>query len=245
MGRDVCPGFGPRMGDVLQPRQVSRTAPRERHHDRVARRLAHGILSGKYQPGAALPTEQEGCHEFGVSRTSYREAVKTLAAKGFATSRVRHGTHVTPRSRWNLLDPQMLEWSLELDADDEVIRYLLEFRALVEPAIAGLAARNRSVEGIAAIRSTLETMTGWPNGSSERAEAEIDFHRAVLAAARNAPVMALTAAIATAVRRVGLPGRGRSEHARSALSSFERVLDAIAAGNEADAVRSMELLIRG
>src|SRR4051794_27375295 len=56
--------------------------------------LGRRVVGGEFEPGAALPNEDELVIRFGVSRTIVREAVKTLAAKGLLDIRPRTGTRV-------------------------------------------------------------------------------------------------------------------------------------------------------
>lgn len=53
----------------------------QRLTDQTAERLLHMIGSDPaYRPGAKLPNEPRLCELFGVSRTTLREAVRSLAA---------------------------------------------------------------------------------------------------------------------------------------------------------------------
>ena len=47
------------------------------------------VLDGRYPPGEALPREGDLAGELRVSRTSIREAVKVLSAKGLLEARPR------------------------------------------------------------------------------------------------------------------------------------------------------------
>src|SRR4051794_38338827 len=83
-----------------------------RLHQTMARDLGIKIVSGQYRPGESLPGEIASSQQHQVSRNAYREAVRILAAKGLVESRQKAGTLVTDRSRWNLLDPDVLNWTL-------------------------------------------------------------------------------------------------------------------------------------
>ena len=48
--------------------------------------LRHMIASGELGPGSKFPTEPELCERLGVSRSSLREAVRTLGALGVIES---------------------------------------------------------------------------------------------------------------------------------------------------------------
>jgi ABC-type glycerol-3-phosphate transport system substrate-binding protein/DNA-binding transcriptional regulator YhcF (GntR family) len=58
--------------------------------------LTEEILSGAYGTDGRLPTEQELCERFGLSRTPVTHALTDLAAEGVVLRRRRHGTFVNP-----------------------------------------------------------------------------------------------------------------------------------------------------
>jgi GntR family transcriptional regulator len=69
--------------------------------DHVRDGLLDDLVSGKLEPGAKLPNENEIADRFGVSRATVREAVLGLLQAGYLTRRHGSGTYVTkaPRSR--------------------------------------------------------------------------------------------------------------------------------------------------
>jgi len=114
--------------------------------NRLATTLARDIASGIWKSNQTLPIEPELAHRFGAGRNAVREAVKILAAKGLLRIERRTGTTVRPESCWNLLDAELLEWILPASLDREaLLDELTELRAIVEPAVAGLAATHASV----------------------------------------------------------------------------------------------------
>ena len=58
--------------------------------------LTEQILSGRYGPGDRLPTEQELCVRYGISRNPVNRALSELANEGVVLRRQRHGTFVNP-----------------------------------------------------------------------------------------------------------------------------------------------------
>ncbi len=70
-----------------------------RIHGQLVDILAREVLGGERAPGDALPNEDDLAARFGVSRSSVREAVKTLSAKGLIESRQRVGAKVPPAGR--------------------------------------------------------------------------------------------------------------------------------------------------
>src|SRR5262245_42612745 len=60
----------------------------------VVERIAREIRSGRLQPGARLPTEQELRSALGVSRTVVREAIAALKSEGLVVTRQGSGAFV-------------------------------------------------------------------------------------------------------------------------------------------------------
>jgi multiple sugar transport system substrate-binding protein len=58
--------------------------------------LLEEIVSGKYAPGAQLPTEHELCASFGISRTPVHRALAELAEEGAILRHRWRGTFVNP-----------------------------------------------------------------------------------------------------------------------------------------------------
>src|SRR5205085_8165752 len=130
-----------------RPRKITRRPTEElkaRLHQTLARELGTKIVAGEYQPGESLPGEIIASQNHRVSRNAYREAVRILAAKGLVESRQKAGTLVTDRSRWNMLDPEVLDWTLSINPSPAFRDALFELRSIVEPAAASLAAQRRS-----------------------------------------------------------------------------------------------------
>jgi len=102
-------------------------------HGRIVETIGRRVISGGFAAGAMLPKEAELMVELGASRTSIREAVKVLAAKGLLETRQKRGTIVRPQSAWNLLDPDILAWVTDAGAALTLIPQLGELRRLIEP----------------------------------------------------------------------------------------------------------------
>ena len=105
--------------------------PGRRLHGAIAHKLGTAILSGQYAPGDVLSGEVAFAEELDVSRSAYREAIQVLTAKGLVESRPKAGTRVLPRTRWNLLDPDVLAWAFAGEPDIQFVRDLFELRAIV------------------------------------------------------------------------------------------------------------------
>jgi len=123
----------------------------------VADDLRDRILSGRFAPGDRLPAETELCTEYGVSRSTVREALRALANQNLVvTARgVSGGTFVALPKASDIR--AYLENSLGLlTFHDEVpIEALLEARDVLEVPAAGMAAERADADALAALRDTL------------------------------------------------------------------------------------------
>ena len=136
----------------MPKRQPARTIPTELIQSRSSRRLrgtlaqhlAVQILKGDFAEGHMFPVEVEFAAQMGISRSSLREALRILTAKGLVEARPRAGTRVSPRNQWNLLDPDLLAWQFEARPTRKFLEDLFELRMMIEPGAAALAATRRT-----------------------------------------------------------------------------------------------------
>lgn len=171
-----------------------------RIHGSVAHQLAVMIIGGEVLPGEVLPNEEILSAQLKVSRTAYREAMRILVAKGLVISRPKIGTVVNPRAGWNLLDPDVLSWHLEVAPSPTFITSLFELRKIIEPASSALAARKRSEADLVALRAHLAAMHESESGSLDALEADVAFHDRLIRSSGNESLGALSSAIGSTLR---------------------------------------------
>lgn len=161
-------------------------SPRSRSaHDLVAHDIGRGILEGRFAIGSKLPADVELMERFGVSRTSLREALKTLAAKGLIEAKTRVGTKVLGEKSWNMFDADILAWRLQLGVDRPFLASLFEIRQALEPMAAAAAARYRSDADLDRISRAWIAMRDDGGTRAGFTAADLAFHRAILDASTN------------------------------------------------------------
>ena len=223
------------------------TAPNDRRrlHGSIAHDLAVAILTGTYPPGSALPPEDTFSEQLQVSRTAYREAVRILSAKGLVESRPKTGTRITDRARWNMIDPDVLAWHLELEPTQPYLDSLFELRLMLEPRAAALAAERRTEADLGHMRDALERMERFTLAVAEGEQADLDFPHAIILSAGNVPLASLSPTIAATIRwsnRFKLYRAGG--HQRDPVPDHRRVYEAIAAQDGVEAQARMDHLVR-
>ena len=171
----------------------------DRLFGQVVDRLAIGIVTGRYPTGSLLPNESTLGSDIAVSRTAYREAIKFLTAKGLIEAKPKSGTRVRPQSDWNLLDPDILRWSLQGGVTIAFVRDLFELRRCIEPDATRLAAQRRSDADLRAIASALHDMETLPALSTASIAADIAFHERIFEASGNRALTCLKSVVATTI----------------------------------------------
>jgi DNA-binding FadR family transcriptional regulator len=215
-----------------------------RIHQAIARQLGTAILNGEYQPGDTLIGEIEHSSALGVSRTPYREAIRTLVAKGLLESRPKAGTRVTPRERWNVLDPDVLAWMFSDQPNAAFVRDLFELRDLLEPAAARFAAQRRTEDHLEQMLTALAGMRQHGLADEAGQAADQAFHHALLAASGNAALASLASSVGAAVQWTTHFKQRASKRPRDPLPEHDAVYRAIAAGDAEQAGAAMTELLR-
>jgi DNA-binding FadR family transcriptional regulator len=227
-----------RAADVAGPRATGR-----RFHGAIVNKLGSAILAGQHPPGTKLSGEMEFAGELGVSRSALREAIQALSAKGLVESRPRAGTRVSPRSRWNLLDPDVLAWAFSGEPDMQLIRSLFELRSVIEPAAASFAAQRRDRNDLKRMKAALIDMRRHSLATEQGRAADRDFHDAMMHATRNDALIVLSASIGAAVNWTTLFKQRSRTLPRNPIPDHVRVYDAIAAQDGEGASEAMRLLV--
>jgi DNA-binding FadR family transcriptional regulator len=214
-------------------------------HEQIVRALAQDILSGRLPPGEKLPVEADLLDRFGVSRTALREALKTLAAKGFLVVKTKVGTRVTDPLHWNYFDKEVLAWHVSGGMKADFRRHLSEVRRAFEPAAAALAAQHRTAADLQVMRAAVDMMRRETASEYAFAQADLALHLAIGAASQNPMMRSLASVIETALLEaftLSPPTRAPHLH-RETVEAHERVVDCIEAGDPAGAAAAMLAVI--
>lgn len=133
------------------------------------------------RPGDRLPAARALAQRFAVATPTVREALRRLQALG--TIEIRHGSGVYVSSTVDRLlvpNPGMTELP-----GDRLLQ-LLDARLVIEPHLAGLAARRHGEPAVAELSARLSRAAAMLTGDDERLhEANMSFHAAIAAAAGN------------------------------------------------------------
>lgn len=121
----------------------------------VINSITDAIVSRELVPGDRLPSEPEMAAEFGVARSSVREAVKILAYLGVLESRRAEGTFVSTGFKDSMIDPMI--YGIFLSGSDD-FEHLIEIRQMIEVGMVRLAVKNKDDASLKLLHQKLKTM---------------------------------------------------------------------------------------
>jgi DNA-binding FadR family transcriptional regulator len=176
-----------------------KTARRPRVQKNVTRAIAADICADVFPAGAFLPTENDLCERYGVSRTVIRESLKILESKGLVRGRSRVGTVVCGKDEWNILDQQVLEWIGPRIFEFDLLNCILEARRAIEPVAAELAAERATVQEIADVERAWQEMRDAEGDVERFTKADVAFHTSLLKASHNQVFLQLAGIIQAAL----------------------------------------------
>jgi len=195
---------------------------RNKVYEDVARQIERLILK-KLRPGDKLPSERELAETLAVSRSSIRDAIRSLELMGMVEPRQGAGTIVREITASSIANPL----ANALKRKEELMGELLDFRRILEPPLAARAATHASPEEMAEMQDILDRQEAkLRKGESTIAE-DSEFHYAVAMASGNSVVLKVLDILMDLLRETrerSLQVEGRPQ---KSLTSHRRILTAI------------------
>ena len=218
---------------TLEPK-VSR-----RLYEDIAQQFHLLIRQGELEHGARLPSERAMAEQFGVSRSSVREAIRSLELQGLVVTKRGSGTFINTQDLESvvaLLASTLSSGPGALDTLDDIF----EMRHVLEPQIAAMAALRATPEEVARLSEILEEQERQIAGGETGVDADTDFHFALATATHNAALIKVVSAVEDILSRsrnqtLQTPGRPNLS-----LASHRRILDSIIKRDPEEARRSMD-----
>ncbi|MFF0768294.1 FadR/GntR family transcriptional regulator [Nonomuraea wenchangensis] len=202
-----------------------------RAYERVVEQIEEAVESGALTPGERLPSERELMVQFSVGRSTVREALRVLQARGLVRSRPGdpNGAEVLPFS------PVVLKKSMTTLArvSELSLGELVQFRMVLDAAAVLLAARLRTEEHLAEMAAAVDDMKAADAAAFGAADAA--FHDAVARAGGNKLIQVCTDVVRAVM--VGLVedrlarAPDREALMRRSVAHHEDVIAALRAGD--------------
>lgn len=198
------------------------TVRRNKVYEDVARQIERLILK-KLRPGDKLPSERELAEILSVSRSSIRDAIRSLELAGMVEPRQGAGTIVKEVTSNSLANPL----ANALKRKEELMGELLDFRRILEPPLAGRAATHASSEEISEMEDILERQEHKLRKGESTIIEDSEFHYAVAMASGNSVVLKVLDILMDLLRETrerSLQVEGRPQ---KSLAGHRRILTAI------------------
>jgi DNA-binding FadR family transcriptional regulator len=215
-----------------------RVQKREKLADQLYGQILEQIISGTLAEGAKLPSENEICGSFGVSRPVVREALRKLQSDGLVYARQGVGSFVKKRP------PQGL---IEFGSVSDVAGLLrcFEARSAIEGTTARMAAERASSRNHREIESALKMLEDDIKAGDIADKADLAFHMAIARASGNEIFVTILNSLHEVMVKsmrvaLNITRGGSAERTQKVLAEHRQIFDAIK-GHDG---QSAELMMR-
>jgi GntR family transcriptional repressor for pyruvate dehydrogenase complex len=195
---------------------------RNKVYEEVAKQIERLIMQ-KLQPGDKLPSERELAEMLQVSRSSIRDAIRSLELTGLVEPRQGAGTIVRELSAESLVNP----FANALKRRQELVSELLDFRKMLEPPLAARAATHASPDEISEMEEILQRQEATLSHGEASIAEDAEFHYSIALASGNSVVLKVLDILMDLLRETrerSLQLQGRPQRS---LAGHRRILAAI------------------
>jgi GntR family transcriptional repressor for pyruvate dehydrogenase complex len=211
---------------------------RKRLSDQIIESLVAMIADGELKPGDKLPPEPQLMDQFGVGRSSIREAIGALELIGLVTVRPGHGTHVTDSP--DKVQSTSIGLSLVAIGHDK-IRELVEARIELEQVIVRLAAERATKEDITEIKAQHKKLTASAKSGRKLIDSDLGFHIALATASHNSVLLRFLTELRQPMRHWMEQKAKTGRRYDQVIDQHETILNAIEARDPETAQSAMRI----
>lgn len=208
----------------------------QRLHESIVQRFHALIRDGDLEHGAKLPAERVMAEQLKVSRSSVREAIRSLELQGLVVSKHGSGTFINTQS----LDAVAALMTSTLGAGETQIRDIFEVRHLLEPQLATLAAQRATPGDVERLSAILEEQQRQIMEGETGVDADTEFHFALATATHNTALVKVVSAVEDVLRQSRDQSLQRPGRPQRSLDSHHQILEMIKTGDHQGAREAME-----
>ncbi|MCC2684290.1 MAG: GntR family transcriptional regulator [Paenibacillaceae bacterium] len=170
--------------------EITRIVHRK-NYEQITDEIKRHIVNGTLAPGHKLPSTKQLADDYGVGRSTVREALSALKAMGLIDIRHGEGCFVRRVEAHEIGLPVFN--SLLIDRD--TVLELLEARKSLEVSNAVLAASKRSPDDLRKLESILDEMGRSLGDEKQSEQTDLQFHQALSEATGNSIMQQLLKSI--------------------------------------------------
>jgi GntR family transcriptional repressor for pyruvate dehydrogenase complex len=195
---------------------------RNKVYEEVARQIQNHILEN-LKPGDVLPSERELAQQFGVSRGSVRDAIRSLELVGLLEPQQGRGTMVCEPSADTLVGPL----AAVIVQKRKLVNELLDVRKVIEPPLARRAALHATAAQIAEMAQILERQSEKVQRGEMAIEEDTEFHYRIARAADNSVMLRMVDVLMDMLRETRQLSLQTSGRPQKSLTGHRRILAAL------------------
>ena len=207
-----------------------------RVHESIVEQFHLMIRNGTLRHGQRLASERDLSNQYKVSRSSIREAIRSLELQGLVVRKRGSGTFVNTDGSDSILSLM----ATNIGMGSEGLEDIFEMRRVLEPAVASLAAQRATPVDIDLMRGILEDQQQQIDSGGTGSEADTAFHFAMAAATHNMALNNVFTAVEDILHRSraqSFQNLGRSERS---LVSHRQILEMIIQRDSLKAQQAMD-----
>ncbi len=160
---------------------------------RIVAEIRESVFAGRLKPGDFLGSENDLAQQFGVSRITVRDALRSLSATGIVEIRqgAGGGARIAEGNLDHFADALAVQFQLAGVGAEET----LGAQSAIEGMAAELAAEHRTDDDLARMAAAIEQAASAVDNPVAFTEASLGFHLAVAEASHNRALDALLRAL--------------------------------------------------
>lgn len=219
------------------------TPARRGASEQIATQIRRYLIQNDLRPGDRIGTEQELAREFGVSRPTLREALRLLASSQLIRASRGPGGGIFVESSPNEAMGRGLSEAISamLEARSVTLGQLIEARIYLEVPLAGLAARNGTVESFGELDAAIAEADGKSATADDFRRSYTRFHRAIVVAAGNELLSAFAGWMLDVLDPLLVRAIGDAIDAEQVVQQHRVVANAVRRHRQTGAERAMRL----
>ena len=215
---------------------TDQAAKGRRLYEDIVQEFSSLIRQGVLKPGERLPSERVLADQLQVSRSSVREALRSLELQGLVISKRGSGTFINTDN----LESMVALLASTLTSGADTLKHIFEMRHMLEPQIAALAAQRANKQEVAELESILEEQVKEIADGGTGVDSDTAFHFAMASATHNSALVKVVSAVEDILRRSRNQSLQEPGRPQRSLASHREILGMIHSGDADGARRAME-----
>ena len=193
--------------------------------DTIVENFRTMIETGALRVGDDLPTERDMAEQLGVSRNTFREAIKRLEAYGIVETRQKQGARIVNKS----VDAMISILSFRLGADERTFLDVQHFRGILETGLVTDIVANVTPADVEELTEINERLSA-SRAVVTLAEIDLAFHKRLLSIAGNDTALKVYDVLSGVILQIMTLGKAQNG-SELALTSHRAIIAALAKGD--------------